>query len=327
MQEAVQFNAIQTNDGFYIQISTGNHVYFSSGYLFDGVAAEKTFHKDWGFIKNKPEKVAKIQGKEYINQRYELKDSSIAEKLSIPVVIYIDGKNLFKDSDGNLIFSENLNQYKSLYQYKVDECVPEPLEVEFNFNIITVIDKIINAELELNFKYPVYRTQWSSDGTRVFNANEIKHYLIEEILYPDIVLPSRPCYLSSKQVYDIVRLHVITHINPKVAKITSDYDFCFTVKKMVELHKPESYRVDVSSLKSKKPKWEERFRNYREVEVFEMTHDQVNYNKYTPINSITAANHEELKKILDKLLDGIMQKINQPVKECCNCGGTGVLFD
>jgi hypothetical protein len=58
---------------------------------------------------------------------------------------------------------------------------------------------------------------------------------LERMLTPEFALHERPCSITSKQTYDIVRYYVKENIDPKQAEVTSDYDFCFTVKKKVAI--------------------------------------------------------------------------------------------
>lgn len=328
----LKITAIETNIGFFIQSENCFCTGTSHGldeYLFDGKKAEKTFSPKWLFLKDKPNKVFKIQSKQRVNHRFELKDKTVADKLSLDAVIFTTDSRVVKDENYDFYhLSGEMEKFNSLYEYKVDLITPEPQIIEFEFNVRTKIDKIINLEeTDSKFSYPVYKTKWVCDGERIMTRAEISHYAIDIILFPDIVLPSRPCFLSSKESYDIVRKHILTNINPKVAKVNSDYDFCFSVQKLVELNEKEEYIVDVSSIKSKTPKWEKRYKNTRNVQIFEMTHSEANHKGYTVFPGFKADNETELKKTIDKFLSELMKVINRPVVDCPKCNGLGVLFD
>ncbi|MFK5882928.1 MAG: hypothetical protein QM489_01155 [Candidatus Izemoplasma sp.] len=55
-----------------------------------------------------------------------------------------------------------------------------------------------------------------------------------------------PCEISSQDLYNIIRERVKQNINYENAAITSDYDFCFTVKRKLQVD------WSIHSTKSKK---------------------------------------------------------------------------
>ncbi len=116
---------------------------------------------------------------------------------------------------------------------------------------------------------------------------------------PDILLTDQPCYLTSPDMYKIIRKHVKDNINTNMATITSDYDFCFTVKKRIKLAKKHKYKVDISRIGSKRSKYETRYTTINEKEIFEMTHKAEKdggYNEYSPIQSFHGDNQKDLRK-------------------------------
>jgi hypothetical protein len=54
-----------------------------------------------------------------------------------------------------------------------------------------------------------------------------------------------------------------------------------------------------------------------------MTHAQSKYNNYTVIQPIFADNENQLKEKIDSFLDELITIINQPLKLCEHCNGTG----
>lgn len=111
------------------------------------------------------------------------------------------------------------------------------------------------------------------------------------------------------------------NINGKYATITSDYDFCFTVKKVI-YHTPEKYTVNISK---RKPKYETRYRRNREIVIFESAPKP--YNNYTVQKSISGENHKDLEMKVDKYLKDLIEEINKPLIECECCKGMGVILD
>jgi len=147
-------------------------------------------------------------------------------------------------------------------------------------------------------------------------------------MFPSILLPETPCIMSSEQMYKIVRQHIKQHINYDYAKITSDYDFCFTVKKKINLAEPFTQQWEVTKNNGKSyrpPRYDRRYVSVREVEIFEMTYAPKYYQGYTAIPSIEANNEDELKLKIDNICNEIIKVINEPFVDCPHCKGMGVI--
>ena len=231
----------------------------------------------------------------------------------LPVSLPADA--IVVDSD-TYRFSGTHAEYAQLYS-PVYETTPErEIDVEFE---VRIADKLVIEDASEPEKMTIstydggsFRndTRHSVDLSSIVSFNEI-----DEILTPEFALHHRPCSLTSEQMYKIVRRHVRENINPKVARITSDYDFCFTVKKVIN-DKP-------SPSKSKK-KVEEL------IEVFEMTYfgyggKKNGYDGYTPIPAFSASSLKKLHENLKKYLDDLMDTINTPVHKCEHCDGVGFI--
>lgn len=148
---------------------------------------------------------------------------------------------------------------------------------------------------------------------------------LEKILTPEFLLHERPCSLTSEQVYRIVRHHVKNNIVAKYARITSDYDFCFTVKRKVSI-KPYTHRTENRTPTGKKmsrPTFRSTTIEHKEVEIFAMTHAGQNYQGYVAIRGWEADNLESMVEQVKSYLDSLMNEINRPVAECSHCNGTG----
>lgn len=315
----VKFNIITTDKEVFIQLDTSGYRsnHDTHRFLFDGVKSFDTFHKDWARINKVPGSVKQFEGKTGANYRFDLKNPAL-ESHKIPKSIPQAEINI--DEDGE--WKEPYSGLESLYEFKYDEVAETYKDVEFSLNIVMNIDKIEDYS---GFSYDVNKSKWEHEGTIKLTDTSIRHPMVDEILFPNIILPSRPSSLSSLDSYRIIRQHVKTNINPKYACISSDYDFCFRVEKVIELNKPESYKCDISSIRSKKPKYETRYRNDRKVTIFEMTYSPENYKGYTPIPGFTGKNHKDLKQNIDKFLKELMKKINEPLKDCLHCNGMGVI--
>lgn len=311
--------AIKTNDGFLISDNVKNEGYFSTrirDLFFDGEKPTPTFKSDWSKVKSKPSKIEKLITGVDINRRYELKDKSLSATFK---EVYLNEE--VYDSDFDMLPS--FREIKGLYEYKFEKsedsfelvCFEweEILEIEtykepsgFNYKALGSWDKEINPITEKNLKYDI----------------------LAQILTPSVLIHNQPCSLSRKETYDIIRKFIKDNINSQVAEITSDYDFCFTVKKKIRLDKPHVYKVDVNNLlfgKKRKPKYEARTRRHESVEVFNMCPSA--YQSYSLIEPFKADSQEDMKQYIENYLNHLIGVINEPLVYCECCNGTGVKLD
>lgn len=279
--------------------------------FFDGEKPEATFSANWLKIKQCPSTIQQLQSVPSINRRYELKDSDLASE-KLPNVIQYEDRDTF-DED---IFS--------LYLYKEDKQESILVDVECEIKIVMEIE---NFELPPVINYRAIRRESFSDKEFNITNKTIDHQLFDKLIFPEIMLHTRPCSISSQNLYALVRQYIKDNINNKVAKITSDYDFCFTVKKIIPLLEPEtiSYQNIFARTKKERSKIKYSTKTFKEVEIFEMTHAQSKYNDYTVINPIFADNELELKNKLDEFLTNLITIINEPLHLCPNCKGTGYI--
>lgn len=202
------------NSGYDYEYHRGN----IENYYFDGELPKPSFKKNWFVIERYPAIIQKKVAGACINRRWEINDIGMIS-VKLPETIYPEDTDFF-DCDGGF-------RYTSLYTFKYDK---EPDTME---NVV--------IELELIFDVPDFEEppkiqfsgirKWNySDTPYVIDQECVKHQALDEMLFPEILLHSRPSSFSSKTVYDVTRKYILEHINLAVAKITSNYDFCFTVK-------------------------------------------------------------------------------------------------
>jgi hypothetical protein len=330
MESELKIHAVKVNSGYYftdnIEYST-YHSGYAKDYYFNGELSSPTFHKDWRFIKSFPSQVEVLVSGEAVNKRYELLDPSLASD-KIPLWIAFDDAAYY-DSDYDLRWYPKYSSLESLYTYKYDPAPDYFKAVPFSFTIIYELDVDAIPDAIL-FSYPVkIKPGWTEINGTVTNK-DAEHQLIDKVLFPSILVHKTPCRLTSKQVYDIVRQHIKQYINPMYAKVTSDYDFCFTVEKNITLATPYTRDVEEykGNSKSYSPKrYKKLYVNNRTVKIFEMTHSESNYRGYVPISGIIGNDEEDLKNKIDKVLEDVIILINEPLVECPNCQGLGVIFN
>ena len=162
-------------------------------------------------------------------------------------------------------------------------------------------------------------------GKTVTELSKIVTYSeLERMLVPPLAIHNRPCALGTNDVYRIVRQYVRENIDGRYARISSDYDFCFSVEKIVPI-KPYTIKTELRTSKGKrynKPRFSERTVDKKQCLVFEMT-DSRKYNGYPVIGGFTADSLGDMVDQVKQYLDDLMSVINEPLRECEHCHGTG----
>jgi hypothetical protein len=326
METIKQLEVIQTKkNGVFVKERSSREYYEVnlSMFLFDGKSPKPSFNKHWFVLEKVPSLMQQYVKQKDINHRYELIDTSMRSE-KIPLVFKRDDVAEYDHDEYCWRFKSEYQYLRSLYALKSD---PQPDKLEdVPFEIIANIT-LDEVQEHKGFEFPVYKTNYKSEGETKITQNDVTYQLLDRLVFPDIVLPERPCKLTSKQTFDIIRKHVNENIITKYAKITSDYAFCFGVSKVVPLHEPLVYTVDKNAGTKRKPKFEKRYQNARDIPIFEMTHAEEKYRGYTCIEPFIGDNQEDLEKNIKTYLDKLMDFINDPLEDCPHCKGKGVILN
>ena len=322
--------AIKTDVCYFLRESRDNYTYYNGSagvsgldhFLFDGKKLERSHNPSWCKILKVPKKIEEEVSQPNINHRYELIDKTLKSS-KFPLVLEKDNITYMND-EGYTQWKQEYSQLQSLYAEISDTQPNIMINTPFEFKIVMEFDNIKEYG---GFSYPVQKGRWESDGFYPLTEKYVQHQEIDTILFPDIILPARESHLTSEQTYKIIRKHVQDNINGKYAHITSDYDFCFTVKKKIPLAVKEPYQKNIARYGAREPKYVTDYRHCREIQVFEMTHQIVKYNNYTIVEGFKGNNVEELKENIDNYLRDLMDKINSPLHDCPNCNGVGVIVE
>jgi hypothetical protein len=332
-EKTLKILAIETDNGYYIVQSGQEYATnsYDSGsvflYLYDGKPVEHTFNKFWGRVESKPEKITKVVHQPNINERYELIDKKLHNK-NIPLELNRD--DITEVIDGDYVWVDKYKHLRSLYILQSDKQPDIQQEIPFELKIILKVDNI-KEYAGLSFDVEKLASErLSYNDKQIINITEknISHQHLDTIVFPSLLLPSCPCKLSSEHSYRIVREYVKQNINPKVAQITSDYDFCFTVKKKVLLSEPIFSKREILNQKGKSykiPKYKEIKREERLIEIFEMTYSPKCYQGYTVFPGFVGKDQEDLINNIEKYLKKLINKINEPFIDCPHCKGIGVV--
>ena len=155
----------------------------------------------------------------------------------------------------------------------------------------------------------------------------VRYSDLELMLVPPLALHLRPCSLSTDDMFRIVRQHVRENIDGRYARISSDYDFCFRVEKVIPI-KSFVKRVEIKTASGKRysrPRFNETLVDRKEMPIFEMTNSK-QHGSYTVIAGITADSLTSMVEQVRLYLDELMAVLNAPVVECEHCAGTGHAF-
>lgn len=292
-----------------------------NNFIINDKEPEKTFDCNWNKIEKEPIKIQQYESQPVINKRYELMDKTLISEKIPEILKYED---VIIQDDDDCIWKDIYRQYKSLYEYKYDIQPDILIDIEFQYKTILEVEEIKEYN---NFNYRI-PGKWK-DEVFLLSEKDIGHQLLDKIIFPEIILPSKLCELTQQQSYNIVRQYVKENIDLKVAEITSDYDFCFTVKKKIKLSKDEEYQVDVNNSyfqkRKRKPKLETRYRKYNMIECFNMAPNV--YNNYKVIQGFKGKDQDDLKNNIDDYLKNLIEYINEPLEECPHCKGLGVIFN
>lgn len=285
-------------------------------YYFNGEKPERTFYPNWLKISKFPEKVEKLISGKRKNERYRILNPDAVSKAYPEEIPYKESKN----------YDEYV--LDSLYKLEYDEVEPYMEDITKDFTIVKLmkIDNFKEAE-SISFE-GVQRLSFKDVKYEITNAN-VQHSLIDKMIFPEVLLHNCVSKFTSKQMYDITRNYIRNNIDSKYAKITSDYDFCFEVRKLIPLPEPEAitYQNIFARTKKERERIRTSIKRYNESLIFSMTNDIDKYQKYPIIPEMVANSESELKEKVNKWLEGIISEINKPLVVCPHCHGNGVIYD
>ena len=286
-----------------------------------------TFSNVWYLIEGETEITSYKEKKSDHNvlSHYVLKDADMEIEGKIPFSLRPADVEQYYDEDLERDVWTNYSSLKSLYEPVFNKVVGGWEEVEFEADCKGIVEGDISKPVETAFRM-IKEVAWGNEEVKPIQLDKIVHYgELDQILTPEFAIHTKPCALTSKQTYDIIRTYIKDHIDPKQACITSDYDFCFTVKKKVAL-KPWVKSTEVKKANGRcyrTPKFKTQTVDHKQVEVFEMTHEAKSYQGYTEIKGFVGTSLEDLVDTIKNYLQDLIEYINMPVAECQHCGGTG----
>jgi len=283
---------------------------FGNNWLFDGVASLPTARSDFNVLPAMPSRVEKKGASRRINLRWERVSTA---PHTLPVFVEWDQEATYNGDEDN--------EYKSFL----------PLEYQSVRDAYTPSYDLEEAEFEeLN-------VEWTKLGItngvvpRVIPSKAVYSFFTEVTTHPAF-RADEPVALTSEESYKLIREYVKQHIDLRYASITSDYDFCLSVEKVIKLAEPESYTIDANfslTRKSRKPKYETRYRHSRKVVVFACAPNHKRdgvYKGYKQCVTFSGNNWDNLQENVNNYLTALMLEINAPLIDCAHCRGMGVIL-
>lgn len=280
--------------------------------LFNGKKATETYYKNWYYVDEYPTLIQRKEPGKTINERYEIKNTSLISNNLPAVIPYKEAKNYDSDVVDNL------------YSYMYDRELSYLKEITYDIQIICEIE---NYNFPPKIEYTgVHRWNYSDSIYTITNTN-VQHQVLDKMIFPEILLSNRPCKFTSEQMYDITRQYILENIDNSIAKITSNYDFCFEVAKIIPLIEPKTitYNNIFAQNKREKNKIHTTIKKYNELKIFSMTSMREKYKGYPVIPEMCANNETELKEKVDMWLEGLIKLINEPLCQCPHCKGLGYI--
>lgn len=329
-QAILKLTTFTTNDGLFVASQNhdyGGRVQISQNYLINGKELTKTHHKSWFLVKGETE--IKTLQQPFAPKRepdlYVLKDSTLAVDGKIPNSIPYSEVGGYYDCDDDWVW-RNYSNIQGLYTLQYKEIEGGLRDVEFEVVDSGKVEGSISEPLENKFKIS---GKYQSDEVERALKDIVTYSELEKIMTPEFLLHEKPCTLPSKQFFNLVRSYVKDNIDKQQARVTSDYDFCFTVRKLIAI-KP--YEIKREQLKANGKSYRTPKFNYsqvknEEVTVFEMTSKSDKYNNYPVLDDMTGESLQDLYDNVKVYLEVLMEKINKPIKQCECCKGKGYMIN
>jgi len=296
----------------------------------NGEEPKRLHGEDWFFIKGAKgiQTVERKVASKEVTTGFKLRNPSLASD-KIPKFIEASEVNEKLDDTGEFFVWEKYDDIRSLYDRETRLQEEGRDSLEFTAEKLGDI-AIENLDTPLDLKYKIYRdSTWTYKGDTDLDLTRVATWDdLDKMLVPSFALKDRPCKLTRKQSYDIIRHHVKENIDTSVARINSDYRFCFRVSKKIAIE-PYTHTWEKKKTNGKsyaRPKFESKSIDHVEDEVFRMTHEAKGYQDYPILRAFEGESLEGLAENIKLFLDELMDVINSKVEQCSVCKGKGNIY-
>lgn len=329
-QPVLRLTTFKTKDGLFIASQKTDYlgrVAIRSDYIVNGKELQPTHHKAWFLVPDETEiKTIEVAfSPKETPDKYVLRDSSLHVEGKIPMLIDYNDVDGYYDQDEDWVWRKHTTiQY--LYSLTYATVAGGLQAVEFEVADSGSVEGSISKPLETKFKIA---GKYQSDEIEKALKDVVTYSELERVLTPEFLLHEKPCTLSSKQFFNMIRSYVKENIDKTQARVTSDYDFCFTVRKLVEIKpyeiKREQLKANGKSYRS--PKFSYAQVKNEEITVFEMTSKEDKYREYPVLDEMKGDSLQDLFDNVKVYLETLVEKINTPIKQCECCKGKGYMLN
>ncbi len=335
-QKPIQISYYKTNVGNFFTINSGNTYGYNtmqSNFIVEinGIdVSNLKFHiGKWYFLDTELKDFKKKVAEVHKQSGWKLKNIKLVSD-ELPEFLELDQIKVVFDEDEEKTYAGTHGEYQALYEPTWNVTPTQVIPAEVELTLIRELD-VGNYSKPAEMKVSLKEDGICSSGISktIDLASIVSLSEIEALLTPEFMHHTRPCSLTSKQVYQIIRQHVINNIDTTVARISSNYDFCFGVVKKVQT-KPYTLKKESftrSNRSYKPPRFVQKTVDTKDVKLFEMTwagyKGTGGYGDYTCVEGWHADNLQELYDNIKRYLEELMQVINKPLRECEHCNGTG----
>lgn len=318
----LKLRVYRTDKGLFYGEQSGFHI--NSDWRVNGLEVVRSPHLSYWYFLEGVDKIESVK-RQVCNRgepKWVLITPSTFVEGKIPKTLSIEEAEEYETlcgeyAIGNPLYSDYRRLYRRYREHLPSTFEDVPFEVEYkgSFKYELIDDDFRNLKIDVT----------TGEHTDKIDLSRVATYEeIEQLLVPELVIHTRPCSVSQDVTYKIVRSHIKRNIDPRVAEITSDYDFCFTVKKVIKIN-PWVEKVEIKTKRGRSyhpPRFSTRTHAEKTEQIFEMCPEK-RYSYYTPIKSFKGDNLADLADNIKHFLDELMLVINSPVVECATCGGIG----
>lgn len=317
--KTLELKAIKVLNGYFVS-NGGYDTGLISSYKFNGEIPQKTFNNQWCFVKS-------LDNVTFINQEVRKR---VGFKLKENVIPTEDLPKEVFENDYEKYLLDNYDSYNRPFYDELLEITPSfEEECDVSVEILLQCDDIENVK---GFSYKVRNASYpNSQQGREITQYQVINQELDKIIFPTPALSIRPSKLSSVDSYEIIRNYIKDNIDPKVAVVTSDYEFCLTVQKRIPLAEKVKYTYDANNNffggRKRKPKMVTDYKVERKVTCFECApfKDGKVYGGYTRCIEFEGGSWEDLQNNIDMYLKELIEEINKPLVDCDKCKGCGVI--
>ena len=293
---------IRVGDKYYITEYRNGRYKFPE-YIINSIKPDTTFHPSWASINSEPKSIGRFVSGERIEEYYLLNDVEM-ESDALPLRISVDDYKEMSPRVADAFYDRKIVYGKERFK-----------ELDFTFDCSFEFDKLPNSIIQ--------GKKLIKEG--VLNGIKINYQLLDTIVFPELLWNTRPVYVSSEDMFKIVRGYIKEHIDYDVALIEHDGESFFKVAKRVKLNTPKEYTVDLNAGTKRRKKLVKKVAEFKTINVLDIEPKNSNYS-HKLVEPIYGNNLEDLNDKINKYLTDLIDFINTPIKECPHCNGLGMVM-